>query len=330
MRKLSVMMLALVLIAGGLAFARGAAEPDRMELSFAHVYEPDLAYHQEAVWAAEQIEERTDGRITVTVYPAAQLGSESEIAEGLDLGTSDIIYAGAAFLAGDYGELAIAEGPMVFRDFEHWMAFAESDLFQDLAEGYRNQTGHHIVAPTYYGVRHVSSSRPIRTLDDWSGLSIRVPDAPLYLMFADAFGASATPIAFAEVYLALQQGVVDAQENPLPTIRGMAFYEVQDYINLTGHMTNTLKTVVRGDLWDNLSSEDQQILSEVLWEAAMRSSQAIYDEELELAEWFEEQGLTIVRDIDRDALMEAVEPKWRGPDAPWSEETLERMLELAE
>ena len=330
MRKLCALMCGLSLVAAGLAFAGGTPEPDRMELTFAHVYEPELAYHQEAVWAAQQIEERTGGRITVTVYPAAQLGGESEIVEGLDLGTSDILYAGAAFLAGDYGELAIAEAPMVFRDFDHWLAFAESDLFQDLAEGYRNQTGHQILAPTYYGVRHVSSNWPIRTLEDWQGLAIRVPDAPLYLMFADAFGASATPIAFAEVYLALQQGVVDAQENPLPTIRGMAFYEVQDYINLTGHMTNTLKTVVRGDLWDSLSAEDQQILSEVLWEAAMRSSHAIYEEELELAEWFEAQGLTIVRDVDREVLMEAVAPSWRGPTAPWSEETLDRMLQLAD
>ncbi len=330
MRKLSVLSLSLLLVVAGLALGAGAAEPDAMELSFAHVYEPELAYHQEAVWAAEQIAERTDGRITVTVYPAAQLGSESEIVEGLDLGTTDIVYGGSAFLAGDFGNLAIAEAPFVFQDYNHWMAFAQSDLFQDLVEGYRNATSHEILAPTYYGLRHVSSNVEINTPEDMEGLAIRVPDAPLYLMFTDAVNASATPIAFDEVYLALQQGVVDAQENPLPTIRGMAFYEVQDYINLTGHLTNTLMTVVRGDLWDSLSAEDQEILAEVLWEAAMRSSDAIYEEELELAEWFEAQGLIVNRDVAREAFMEAVQAKWVGPDAPWDEETLNRMLELAD
>ena len=330
MKKLSCLLLGLLLVVTGVAFAGGAAEPDTFELSFAHVYEPDLAYHQEAEWAAEQIEQRTDGRITVTVYPAGQLGSESEIVEGLDLGTTDIVYGGSAFLAGDYGNLGIAEAPFIFRDFNHWMAFAQSDLFEDLAEGYRNATGHHIVAPTYYGVRAVTSNVPINSPEDMQGLSIRVPDAPLYLMMPDAVGANATPIAFGEVYLALQQGVVDAQENPLPTIRGMAFYEVQDYINLTGHMVNTLMTVVRGDLWEQMSEDDRELISEVLWEAAMRSSNSIYEEEQELAEWFEQQGVTVNDNVDRQAFIELVEPKWTGPDAPWDEETLERMRALAD
>ena len=327
MKKLTVLSLVLIIVVSGLAFAGGRAEPATQELSWAHVYEPDLPYHQEAVWAADQIEARTDGRYSIQVYPASQLGSESEISEGLGLGTVDMIYAGAAFLSGSYGPLAIAEAPFVFRGFDHWMAFADSDLMNDLAAGYRDATGHHIVTPTYYGTRHVSSNRPIRTPADMQGLSIRVPDAPLYLMFPRAVGASPTPVAFAEVYLALQQGVVEAQENPLPTIRGMAFYEVQDYINLTGHMTNTLMTVVRGDLWDAMSAEDQAIFTEVMNEAAVRSSEAIYQQELELGEWFEAQGLTVI-EVDRQPFMDAVEPMLTGPNATWSADHLRRMQQI--
>lgn len=327
MKKLMLLTIVLMIVAGGVLFAAGQREVTTRELSWAHVYEPDLPYHQEAVWAAEEIERRTDGRYTIQVYPASQLGNESEISEGLGLGTVDMIYAGAAFLSGQYGPIAIAEAPFIFRGFDHWMAFAVSDLMADLADGYRDATGHQIVVPTYYGTRHVTSNKPIRTPEDMQGLSIRVPDAPLYLMFPRAVGASPTPVAFAEVYLSLQQGVVEAQENPLPTIRGMAFYEVQDYINLTGHMTNTLMTVVRGDLWDELSAEDQEIFTEVLIESSMRSSEAIYAQELELGEWFEAQGLTVL-EVDRQPFMDAVEPRLTGPDATWTEDHLRRMQEI--
>ncbi|MCE8005392.1 TRAP transporter substrate-binding protein DctP, partial [Billgrantia ethanolica] len=92
----------------------------------------------------------------------------------------------------------------------------------------------------------------------------RVPGAPLYMMFPRAAGANPTPIAFDETYLALQQGVVDAQENPLPAIRAMAFHEVQDVINLTGHVTDSLVTIISGIRWNQLSEEDQEIFREVL------------------------------------------------------------------
>ena len=327
MKKLLLMALVLALVASGLVFAAGQREVATQELSFAHVYEPELPYHQEAVWAANEIARRTDGRYTVEVYAASQLGSESEIAEGLTLGTVDMIYAGAAFLAGSYGPIAIAEAPFIYRDFDHWLGFADSSLMDDLAAGYREATGHHIISPTYYGARHITSNKPIRTPEDMRGLTIRVPDAPLYLLFPRAAGANPTPVAFAEVYLALQQGVVEAQENPLPTIRGMAFYEVQDYINLTGHMVNTLMTIVRGDLWESMSAEDREIFTEVWTEAAIRSSQAIYQEEQELGEWFEAQGLTVL-EPDRRPFMELVEPLLAGPDVPWTAEHLRRMQEI--
>lgn len=327
MKKLLLLVLVLTLVASGLVFARGQTEAATQELSFAHVYEPDLPYHQEAVWAANEIARRTDGRYTVEVYPASQLGSESEIAEGLTLGTVDMIYAGAAFLAGSYGPIAIAEAPFIYRDFDHWLGFADSSLMDDLAAGYRQATGHHIITPTYYGARHITSNKPIRTPADMRGLTIRVPDAPLYLLFPRAAGANPTPVAFAEVYLALQQGVVEAQENPLPTIRGMAFYEVQDYINLTGHMVNTLMTIVRGDLWESMSAEDRAIFTEVWSEAAIRSSQAIYQEEQELGEWFEAQGLTVL-EVDRRPFMQLVEPLLSGPDVPWTADHLRRMQEI--
>ncbi len=297
-------------------------------LRWAHVYQPLEPFHEWAVWAADEIAERTEGRYTIEVFPASSLGSESEINEGLALGIVDIIYSGAAFSSREYGPLAIAEAPFLFRDFGHWQSFVGSDIFDELALGYQSASGHEVLAATYYGQRHVTSNRPINTPEDMEGLRIRVPDSPLYLMFPRSVGASPTPIAFAEVYLALQQGVVDAQENPLPTIQARSFYEVQSHINLTAHMTNTLLTVLSQNLWNRLAEEDRAIFYEVMREAAERASADVRAQEEELVEVFENMEDVTVVHVDRGPFQEAIMPALTGPDATWSEELLERVRTL--
>ncbi len=300
----------------------------QQQLKFAHVYESSEPYHEWALWAAEQLAERTDGRYTMEVYPASSLGKESDIIQGLTLGTVDIIYTGVAFAGNYYGPIAISTAPYIFRDFEHWQAYRESDLFQELAEGYQEQTGNKVVGLTYYGERHVTANKPIRKPEDMRGLKIRVPDAPLYLMFPRAVGANPAPIAFAEVYLALQTGTVDAQENPLPTIYAKKFYEVQETINLTGHVTESLITVISAPLWNRLTEEDQQIFQEVFEEAAKNATNDVRKLEDELRTEFVNMGETVVDDVDREAFREVVQKVHNGPDATWTEEQYDRLQEL--
>ena len=147
----------------------------------------------------------------------------------------------------------------MFRDFNHWNAFRGSPLFRELSDGYQQKSGgNKVVALTYYGERHVTSNKAINKPEDMKGLKIRVPDAPLYTMFPRAVGANPTPIAFAEVYLALQNGTVDAQENPLPTIDAKKFYEVQKYIASPGtspkHFSHRRRTE-----WNKLSDAEKNI-----------------------------------------------------------------------
>ena len=326
MLKRVVSAAAAVLVGAVVAPAPASAQE---ELRFAHVYEVTEPYHTWALWAAEQIAERTDGRYVIEVFPAAQLGNEEELTEGLSLGTVDIIYNGPAFLARTYPPISISLAPFVWRDYDHFAAYPGSDLYDDLTEEYHRLSGNQVVAITYYGRRHVTSDRPIDTPEDMAGLKIRVPNAPLYRMFPEAVGANPTPIAFAEVYLALQQGVVEAQENPLPTIQAKRFYEVQEYINLTGHMTDAFMTVIGGHLWDSLSEEDRLVFAEILSEAAANAGQDIVQKEQELAAWFEAQGVT-VNEIDRQPFMDAVQPALRNPDNPWTEDQLDRLLALGQ
>lgn len=291
---------------------------------FGHIYEASHSHHKWAQWAAEEIEKRSDGRHQVEVFPSSQLGNEVELNEGLDLGTVDLIYTGNAFAGNAYPPIALGSAPFVFRDFDHWLAYSRSDLFQELAAGYEETTGHVPLGLIYFGQRHVTANEPIVAPTDMQGMKIRVPDAPLLLMFPRAVGANPTPIAFSEVYLALQQGVVDGQENPLPIIKAMKFDEVQSDISLTGHIFDSQPIIMNGDAWAGLSEEDQAMFREVFREAGEQGSLDIQQQEQELVTWFEENG-TNVHEVDRAPFAERVRPSLTADDVGWTAEQLQRL-----
>jgi tripartite ATP-independent transporter DctP family solute receptor len=322
MRRITCLMIVATLLV--LAFGPQAALAAK-KLKWAHVYETSETFHKWALWAAAEIEKKTNGKYHIEVYPASSLGKEADIVQGLSLGTVDIVYAGAAFVANTYGPLGIAEAPFVFRDFDHWKNFAKSDLFADFAAGYHDASkGNQVTSVTYYGARCVTSNKPINSPADMKGLKIRVPNAPLYLMFTEAMGANAAPIAFAEVYLALQQGVVDAEENPLPTIKAKKFYEVQKYINMTQHIVNNLVTIVGAPTWKKLSADEKIIFTDAMLEAAAKNSAEVRQQEDDLKPWFEEKGI-IINNVDRQPFMDAVKPHINGPRATWSKADYDRL-----
>lgn len=299
------------------------------KLKWAHVYETSEPYHRQSVWAGDEIKKRTNGRYEVQVFPASSLGKESDINQGLTLGTVDIILTGASFAGNTYKPLAVTYFPFIFRDSDHLLKYSKSEVFAELAKGYDDKSGNHVTAMTYYGARHVTSTtaRPITKPEDMKGLKIRVPDAPAYLAFPKALGANATPIAFAEVYLALQNGTVDAQENPLPTIEAKKFYEVQKNISLTGHIVDSLLTVMSGSLWGKLSAEDKKIFTEVTQEAAERSSREIIAAEARLADEFRKRGNNVIT-VDKAAFREAVLKNTKPTDHGYRQQDYNRIISI--
>ena len=279
----------------------------QIKLKWAHVYEITEPFHTEALWAAGEIKKRTSGKYDIEVFPLSQLGNENQINEGLGLGTIDLAYAGVNFAAATYKPLGISGAPFMLRDFEHWKAYRDSKLFQDLARGYEDKTRHKIVAFTYYGLRQLTANRPIMKPEDMQGMKLRVPSAPLSLMFTKSVGANAVPIAFAEVYRALQQGTVEGEENPMPTIMAKKFYEVQSHLILTGHIMESMLTVVGNHVWSKLTPDERKIFAEVLKEAASRATDAIEASERVLAVEFKTLGMTVVVP-DREAFRKAAIP----------------------
>ena len=275
------------------------------KLKWAHVYEVSEPYHTESVWAAAEIKKRTNGKYDIEVFPASTLGKETDINQGLTLGTVDMIISGPSFAARSYPRIGIAYYPFIFRDGDHLIAYSKSPVFAEMVEEFRNKTGIQITAYTYYGARHTTSNRPFTDCAGMKGLKIRVPDVPAYMATPKACGANPTPIAFAEVYLALQNGTVEAQENPLTTIEAKKFYEVQKAIMLTGHIVDGLTTEIAPHIWSKLTDDEKKIFTEVTREAAQRATDKIKKREAELVDEFKKKGLQIVS-VDRKSFIEAV------------------------
>jgi tripartite ATP-independent transporter DctP family solute receptor len=286
------------------ALTIGGPASAQKKLKWAHVYEVTEPFHTEAVWAAGEIRRRSDGRFDIEVFPASQLGNEKQLNEGLGLSSIDIVYVGINFAAETYRPLGITGAPFMLRDFEHWKAYRASRLLAELATGYEDKTRHKIAALTYYGLRHVTANRPIRTPDGMKDMRLRVPPASLVRMFTLSVGANAISIAFSDVYTALQQGLVDGQENPLPTILTKKFYQVQSHVVLTGHITESMVTVIGGHVWGGLTPDDRRLFAETLREAAARATETIEASERVLPGELKRLGMTVV-EPDREAFRRA-------------------------
>ena len=320
-------LVALAVAASTLGMA--ATAQAQTKLKWAHVYETSEPFHKWSLWAADEIKKRTAGRYEVTVFPASSLGKESDINQGLTLGTVDIILTGASFAGRSYPPLAVTYFPFIFRDADHMLKYGKSDVFRELTKGYDEKTGNHVTALNYYGARHVTSNaaHPVTKPDDMKGLKIRVPDAPAYLAFPKALGANPTPIAFAEVYLALQNGTVDAQENPLPTIEAKKFYEVQKNISLTGHIVDSLLTVVSGQVWAKLADADKKIFAEVMEEAADKTGREIIASEVRLVDEFKKKGNNVIV-VDKNAFRDAVLKSTKPADQGYRQQDYDRIVNI--
>jgi len=294
-----------VLVAAALSVASGVAVAQPVKLKWAHVYETSEPYHKWSVWAADEIKKRTGGRYEIAVFPASQLGKETDINQGLQLGTVDMIISGLSFAARTMPRIGVGYYPYTFRDGDHLVSWAKSGAFKELTDEYRQKTGIQITAMTYYGARHTTSNRDFKDCAGMKGLKIRVPDVPAYMALPKSCGANPTPIAFAEVYLALQNGTVEAQENPLTTIEAKKFYEVQKNVILTGHIVDSLATQVAPHVWTKLSDADKKTFTDVMQEAAAGATGDIKKREAELVDEFKKKGLN-VHAVDRKGFQEAI------------------------
>lgn len=309
--------------AAALAVLGQAAAAEEWRLG--HVLPPDHPANRALEAAATEIAERTEGRIEIKVFPAGQIGGAKEILTGMTIGTHQMAFDAAGILSQWTSELGALEAPFLAKDFAHLERMLESEKGVELMTKLREDHGIRALDVWYYGTRHMTNNvRPVETVADMDGLKIRVPEIKVSLEFIKALGGRPTPMAFPELYLGLQTGVVDGQENPLPTIDAAKFYEVQDHLALTGHLVQFVSPLISEDLWQKTSEEDRAVVLEVLQTTGDSYNQSIIDLEAKLVEDLEGKGMTVTRP-DREAFAAAVEPIFAEFEPEWGEGTYEAL-----
>ncbi len=263
---------------------------------------------------AAEVKEKSGGRVEIQSFPNGQLGSGKDMMDSVVSGALAFTTDGAAALGALLPQLSVIEAPYLWRDAAHMAKCSGSPLFASMNADLVKKRGLRMLAVTYYGKRHLTSgSREVRNVGDMAGFKLRVPPVDTFRAMAEAWGAQATPINFNELYLALSQGAVDGQENPLPTIASAKLNEVQKYLVLTGHIITPRLIIANDAALQALPAADRAIL-----DAAIASAVAWQDAELARQEGtllgtFRTAGMTVIEpDVEsfRKPVLEQVPPKF--------------------
>ncbi len=247
----------------GTAFAGMAGAAD-FEFTFAHVLTEDTPNARAAVVFKEEVEKNSDGRIEISIRPAAQLGGDVEIIEQTQMGLVHISIPPTGNLANFNEQMYLFDIPFLMEDVAAMQRLLDGEVGTELLATLEPNNLHGI-AMWGAGFRHMTNNiRPINGPDDLSGIKMRTLQAPAILATYRAFGANPTAMAYTEVYNGLQQGVVEGQENPLANIDSMKFYEVQDYMTLTGHAYHTYAAIMNKQAWDGLPDDLKQVVKDAM------------------------------------------------------------------
>ena len=258
---------------------------------------------------AQKANEYSNGTITIEIFPGGQLGDDRAMLDQVAAGALDMTFAETGRLGLWEPELEIFGYPFAFDDYDHLVRTLNETEYGKGIYSKLEARGWKILADAYNGTRQTTSNKPIESIEDMKGMKLRVPNAEANLAFANYSGAAATPMPFADVYLALKTNAVDGQENPLSTIDAQKFYEVQDYCALTGHIINANNYIISKIVFDKLSPAQQEAITKATVEAAQFHTETFQNDEATLLEKFEENGMTITTP-DKAPFREACAPMY--------------------
>ncbi len=319
--KKALLCLVLSIVAAGLVFSGGQTEVRTIKLG--HIRDEAHPTHKGALEFAELVDQRTGGRIKVEVFPNSQLGGIQEMFTQIQTGDLEMVYGGINTLGfidgGDAFEITAI--PFLYRDYEHMRNALKADFFKPVFEEAERKTGIKVInvagdtAP-----RGLSANKPIRKPEDFRGLKIRTAASEVVLRVMKKLGALPQQIAFAELYVALKTGVVDAQENGAIVVKNNSLFEVQDYYMKTDYIRDIETFYVNPEFWNSLSSEDQKILMQASEEAGVLVTE-LTQEQLQGAYDFLDAQITVIRppELDLEAIRRVLEgtfTDWEGVKWP--------------
>lgn len=316
---------AIFILVLGLAVGPSALAQE-VRITIGHISEPTSLYHVTGLHFKELVETRSNGRIRVDIFPQGQLGSQTEMLEMTAAGTLDMVI-GSTEVVGFEESFGIFDLPYLFDDRAHVARFVHGPGGKDLAERIARKN---IVLLAFWenGFRHMTNNRqPIRVPSDLNGLKMRTPPSPARLQMFRTWGANPVQMSFNELFSALQQGVVDGQENPLAQIVSASLYEVQQYISYTGHVYTPSYLLASASVWNRLPEWARDILATAAVEAGDFSRATGQQMDDDYAKLVVEQGMIANDDVDREAFRQSTLfmydefSKRFGPDLlRWAEE----------
>ena len=245
---------------------------------------------------AKEIEEKTNGAVKAEVYPSGQLGGDGQLVESLAVndGTVDIVITDASNFGTIVPDMNISGLPFLFADFDAAFAFMDGEIEAAAEAELLELTDVHVLAHYSNGFRCVTNSKgPVETPDDMKGMLIRTPENQVIMATMSALGANPQPLAFSELYQALQQKTYDAQENPIPIIYNNKLYEVQEFLSVTNHIYSGLCFAISGSAWDSLTAEQQEIVTAAAQSSGEWQSETIRQQTDDLVANLEEEGMKV-------------------------------------
>lgn len=309
--KKTILTAILIVCSIAAVFAGGGKEQSgqmkKIVWKFGHLANEQHMWHLTALKFAELVNEKTGGAIEVKVYPTEQLGKEVELINMIQAGTADITISGES-MANWAPKAALMAVPFAFDSTKHMQSVIESDIGKEIASQITEKVG---LVPLYYHVRlprNLTSNIPVSTPADVKGLKMRVPNVPLFLDAWKALGAYPQSMAFSEVFTALQQGTISAQENPYDLIYSASFYEVQKYVNETEHVHGWVYVVIGKKQYESLNAELKSKVDAAVAETQAYANELFFKDAPTYKQKLSDAGMKINSNVDKKAFREAMKP----------------------
>lgn len=341
-KRVLILMFFLVNILLITACNQGTANPDKLGESdesingdskeiVVSVPNPEDSHHGFGIKKfGEELEELTDGRITIDPRYNNELGGEKEVIEGMGIDTVDAGLSSTGPFGGFDERLMIFDLPYLFESNEHAYKVLDGEIGEELEQILEESVDIKVLTWMENGWRHNTNSvRALETPDDLKNIKHRTQESEVQIDTWEALGANPTPMEWPEVFTSLQQGVIDSQDNPLATIYPNRFYEVQNYLNLTQHVYSALPFMMSKTLFDSFSDEDQEAIMEAAEKATLDQREYSREMEEELIENLEEKGMEVI-EPDLDPFKDATEPLYEKWESTIGEDLIEKVQNEAE
>ena len=268
-----------------------AASDDITIIRFGHGQPETNERHTTVLHFKELVEEKSNGKIQIEIYPNEQLGSEPEMIESVTFNDLQMV-AASAFTQYDQ-RISVFELPYLFDSYEDAWETLDGEVGKEIAEPFLKDNLR-IIAYFENGFRQITANKPINTPEDLKGIKIRTPEFPISVSTFTSLGANPTPMAFGELYMALQQGTVDAQENPVANTYASKFNEIQDYLIMSNHQYMPLPVAISQEFWQTLTVEEQAIIEESALDSAQFHRDLLRANEEKMIQELKDAGMEVI------------------------------------